>query len=359
MSEKKLLDSFNSYILCSDCFQDHGLSLQAKKIGIIEDCPCPNCKSNTGSQLSGELIQTLAFSFFVQGTILRGKFGAFPVIQFNYTNSGDNFETLPSSLKKDMKLIESSIGLKFFYYRPRLWMIGENEPLKALQKKNDRKIIIDKILETFPIEILDKNRIFYRLRKNPINKTLHSEYDSPPPETIKNGRLESFNLPIMYCSQNIDTCIHECRATAEDDLYLASLNPTKMLRVLDLTKIIQEEDADEFESIDIAVHMLFMAAKHSYKISREIANEAYSKGLDGIIYPSYFSSLQTGVPVLETILGMSIRRFPQAVNYIQSQTQPNIALFGRPIEDKKIAVKCINRIVLKKVIYDFDFGPVQ
>lgn len=185
MSEEKLLDSFNSYVLCSDCFQDQGLSLQSKKIGIIENSPCPNCQSNTGSKLSGELIQKLSISFFVQGTILRVKFGASPLIQCNYSNAGDNFETLPSSLKNDMKLIESLIGLKFFYYGPRLWMIGENEPLKALQKKNDRKIIINKILELFPIEILHTNKIIYRLRKNPINKTLHSEYDSPPPEAIK------------------------------------------------------------------------------------------------------------------------------------------------------------------------------
>lgn len=359
MSEKELLDSFNSYILCSDCFQDHGLSLQAKKIGIIQSSLCSNCKSSTGSKLSGELIQNLSYSFFVQGSISKGKYGAYPIIQFNYSNSGDNFETLPSSLKKDMELIESSIGLKFFYYGPRLWMIGENEPLKKLQNRNKQKTIIDQIIKLYPIEVLDTNRVFYRLRKNPLNKKLYSEYDSPPPQAIKKGRLESSDLPILYCSQNIDTCIHECRATAEDDLYLASLNPTKNLRVLNLTKIIQEEDTDEFESLDIAVHMLFMAAKHSYKISREIAVAAHNKGLDGIIYPSYFSSLQTGEPVLETILGISIRRFQQASAYIESQIKPNIALFGRPIQDKKVTVSGINRIVLKKVIYDFDFGPVQ
>ena len=44
-----------------------------------------------------------------------------------------------NSLKKDMKMIESAIGLRFFYYGPRLWMIGENEPLKALQKKRPEK----------------------------------------------------------------------------------------------------------------------------------------------------------------------------------------------------------------------------
>ena len=97
----------------------------------------------------------------------------------------------------------------------------------------------------------------------------------------------------MYCSQEeIETCIHECRTTVADDLYLAILNPTKDLHVLNLAKIIQD-DSTEFESLDIGVHMLFMAAEHSYELSREIAVGVKNVGLDGLIYPSYFSSLQT------------------------------------------------------------------
>lgn len=357
-NEKKFSEVYTKDILCSDCFQDYGLKLQAKKIGIINNECCTNCRSLLGSKLSGKLLQELAYSFFVQGTILKPKFGAYPRIQFNCSNSGDNFEDFSEQLRKDLRLIESAIGIKFFYYGPRYWMIGENEPLKSLQKKKERKAIIDRIIKEYPIDVLDKNRTLYRLRKNPLNKTLHSEYDSPPEISLKKGRLESSKLPIMYCSQEIETCLHECRTTVEDDLYLASLYPTRDLRVLNISKIIQD-DTNEFESLDIGIHMLFMAAKHSYIISREIAAEIKNTGLDGLIYPSYFSSLQTGAQPLETILGMSTRRFPQLIDALETQIKPNIALFGRPIQDGKVKIICINRIVLKKVIYDFDFGPVE
>lgn len=44
--------------------------------------------------------------------------------------------------------------------------------------------------------------------------------------------------------------------------------------------------------------------------------------------------------------------------YAKSQIIQNIALFGRSIEEKIIAVKCINRLVLNKIKYDVLFGPV-
>ncbi|MFM9184025.1 RES family NAD+ phosphorylase [Legionella pneumophila] len=288
----------------------------------------------------------------------KQKFGAAPKIQFNYSNPGDDFSSFSEPLKKDMKMIESAIGLRFFYYGPRLWMIGENEPLKALQRKKTRKKIIERIIKEYPVETLDINRALYRLRKNPSNEKLPSEYDSPPESVLQNGRLESVTLPIMYCSQEIETCIHECRSTVADDLYLAILNPTKDLHVLNLAKIIQD-DSTEFESLDIGVHMLFMAAEHSYELSREIAVGIKNAGFDGLIYPSYFSSLQTGAQPLETVIGLSIRRFSRLKESLEAEIKPNIALFGRPLEEGKVKINCISKVVLKKVTYDFDLGPVE
>jgi hypothetical protein len=40
------------------------------------------------------------------------------------------------------------------------------------------------------------------------------------------------------------------------------------------------------------------------------------------------------------------------------QTIPNIALLGRPIEDGMVRLNCINRLVIIKVDYDMQFGPV-
>src|SRR5690606_24730649 len=138
----------------------------------------------------------------------------------------------------------------------------------------------------------------------------------------------------------------ECRATAIDHLFVGTLIPKSNLELLNLT-VILEEDCTEFESLDISVQLLFYAESHSYEISREIATEARKFGFDGIIYPSYFSSLRTGSYPTETIYGMSIRRFPQYKNIIENRIIPNVALFGRPIKEKKISVECINKVILE------------
>ncbi|WP_116819351.1 RES family NAD+ phosphorylase [Pseudomonas savastanoi] len=158
------------------------------------------------------------------------------------------------------------------------------------------------------------------------------EYDSPPIALAGKGRLDSPGLPIMYGSQDIDICIHECRATTDDDIYVATLEPQRDLRLLDLTHVL-EEDVSEFESLDLAIHMLFLARSHSYGISREIALEAKNKGFDGIIYPSFFSLIRTGGHPFETAYGLSLRRFhPEKEKYAEAYTIPNFALFGRPLD---------------------------
>jgi hypothetical protein len=162
----------------------------------------------------------------------------------------------------------------------------------------------------------------------------------------------------MYGSQDLQVCVHECRVTAEDDLYVASLAARRNLKLLDLSTLLREEGITEFESLDMAVHMLFLAGQHSYDITREIAHAAHSREYDGIVYPSYFSLLRTGHMPFETIYGLSSRLFPQLHDYEKSKTIPNLALFGRPIAEHNVQVRCINRLILSSVDYGFHFGPV-
>ncbi|WP_205684926.1 RES family NAD+ phosphorylase [Poseidonibacter lekithochrous] len=261
-------------------------------------------------------------------------------------------------LEKDIKLIENIIKIGFFYYGPRLWMVGEIEPLKELINKKTRNNIIQRIIEEYPTKLLSKNDKFYRLRINPSDESKHNEYDSPPKEFLKNGRFDSKKLPILYASQDVEVCIHECRVTVEDNLYLATLIPSNTIKLLDLTEIIEDNET-EFESLDLAIHMLFYAGKHSYKISRAIARELEKQNFDGIIYPSYFSVMRTGAMPFETVYGMSIRKIETLKNHAKSQVIPNIALFGRPIKEKKVIVSNINKLILNKINYDFGFGPIE
>lgn len=300
----------------------------------------------------------MAWRFFVSGTTIRAEYGGAPIIQFNEQHYGESDISPSPWLINDKKLIEEAAKIGFFLYGPRLWMVGEIEPLKALQDPEQRSQIIDRVLQEYPERMLTVDSHFYRMRLCPEVPHEPGEYDSPPIHLAGKGRLDAKNFPIMYGSQDLDVCIHECRATIDDDIFFAKLRPLRNLRLLDLTHVLQE-DITEFESLDLAIHMLFLARSHSYEISRAIAMAAKDAGFDGIIYPSYFSLVRTGGHPFETVLGMSVRRFhPQAQQYAQAYTIENFALFGRPLDEALVAVECINRLVLTQIGYQGHFGPV-
>jgi RES domain-containing protein len=218
--------------------------------------------------------------------------------------------------------------------------------------------MVQRVISAYPTVLLTKKHVFYRIRKEPAKPTDPVEYDSPPSSQAGNGRLDSPSFPVMYGSQDLQVCIYECRVTAEDDLFVATLEPTRNLKLLDLTELLHEEGVSEFDSLDLAIHMLFLAGKHSYKVARDIATAAHAAGYDGLVFPSYFSLLRTGAMPFETTYGISHRRIKQLAAHEKSKTIANIALFGRPIEQDMVAVRCINRIVLSRVEYDLHFGPV-
>lgn len=342
-------------LLCSNCFTDQGLRLDSFKIGVESDSICPNCRTKDGRKLDERLINILSHRFFVRGTLHRTDYGGAPIVQFNNQQT-THIDSSPW-FEPDMRLIEAAIGVGFFYYGPRSWMIGEVEPLMALERPSDRSLVIERMLSEYPVNTLSESELFYRLRKEPQNPSEASEYDSPPRDICGNGRLDTKNHPVMYGSQDLEVCIHECRATVDDELFVATLAPKHDLKLLDLTELLQEDTTD-FESLDIAVHMLFLADVHSYEISREIARSAHRAGFDGIIYPSYFSLVRTGAMPFDTAYGISIRKMPSLADHARAQTIRNLALFGRPIEEGKVTVRCINRVILNRVAYDIQFGPV-
>jgi hypothetical protein len=352
----KLGETKDEYILCSQCFQNQGLRLDAEKIGMDDSAPCKNCGSRVGRKLNSPSIAALAHRFFVRGTFHVCDYGAAPIVQFNEHRATDI--NMSPWFEADLHLIEKAIRVGFFYYGPRLWMVGEVEPLKALENPETRKEVLDRIMKMYPETALKAQNVFYRLRIAPATPEDPAEYDSAPSALGGTGRLDSAALPIMYASQDLQVCIHECRVAAEDELFIATLAPARSLRLLDLSELLTEENATEFESVDMAVHMLFLAGKHSYDIAREIAVSAHAAGFDGLIYPSYFSMLRTGGMPFETVTGISHRRIPTLADYERSKIVPNLAIFGRPIRDGIVEVKCINKLVLTRVEYDFHFGPV-
>ena len=342
--------------LCSDCFFDEGLRLDAGRIGRESNTVCPQCGSISGRKLDARTLNVLAHRFFVTGSLFRTEYGGAPVIQFNDKRISDINEDRSHS--RDAKLIASATGIGFFYYGPRLWMLGHIEPLEALQIEESRSQVVDRILNEYPRVSWGTDRKIYRLRKDVECPTEPSQFDSPPDAFCGGGRLDSSTGPVLYGSPDLEVCVHECRATADDDLHFATLIPTAPLELLDLTSVIKE-DVSEFESLDLAVHLLFQARAHSYPITRDLAYRARVAGLAGIVFPSYFSLLRTGAPFLETVIGMSTRKFAGREAYEQAKMVPNVALFGRPIAEGLVEVRGINRLYIRQAVYDLGFGPVK
>ena len=351
------MSSVSNVIVCSECFADQGLKLDAEQIGIEEIGVCPNCSNAKGRKLSISELFELAHRFFVWGSILRCKYGAVPLIQFNeHQKTSIDFSPW---LKPDVEIFERLLGIGFFDYGPRLWMIGEVEPLKALQATKKRLSIVERIISEYPKRVIEPHEAFYRIRKNPKKPSNPLEYDSPPSDHSCKGRLETKTNPVLYASQDLQVCVHECRVTAEDELYVATLKPKRSLKFLDLSILLEEENVTEFESLDMTVHMLFFATKHSYKITRNIAIMAQDAGFDGIVFPSYFSLLRIGVMPFQTVYGISHRRIPELQESESNKAIPNLAIFGRPIERGDITIECINKLILNRVSYDIHFGPIR
>lgn len=346
-------------LLCSGCFTDHGLKLDADRIGILHALPCLNCGARGTKKLTRYLITVLASQFFVRGSVHRYPYGSAPIVVFNEAQFRKGSYQGPEWLRDDVALLSEKGRIGFFHYGPRLWMLGRVSPLKALQNPLKRESTINRIIREYPERTLPKGEVVYRLRANPENPSEHGEYDSQPEKFLGSGRLDSREQPVLYCSQDIEGCVHECRVTVEDELYLAVLKPTRDLRLLDLTALLREENVTEFDSLDMAVHMLFFAADHSYEITRAIAVASRKASFDGLLYPSYFSQVRSGAMRFETAYGISVRRFPNAAKYATSGIFANIALFGRPVKDGVVEVTGINRLIIHRAHYDFRFGPAR
>lgn len=347
----------NYVTACPSCFHDQGLKLLAARVSIEMSGICPNCKLRGGRKMRLSELQYIEHTFFSWGTIQRPDYGGYPAVVSNeHQKTSVKFSDW---LEPDVRLFEKWFGRGFFLYGPRYWMFGCVTPLEDLQNAAKRSEVIGRILKEYPAATLEPGSLIYRVRRQPNLPDNPEEYDSPPGELGGKGRLDSPELPILYASADLPVCIHECRTTAEDDIYVATLSPTRTLRLLDLTDVLIEDGVTEFESLDLAVHMLFLAGECSYEISRDIAKRAQAAGFDGLIFPSYFSLLRTGAMPFLTSFGISHRRIPNQRDVERAKIVPNLALFGRPIQEGVLAVRSLNRLMINAVEYHVHFGPVS
>lgn len=158
--------------------------------------------------------------------------------------------------------------------------------------------------------------------------------------------------PILYAAGDIKTCLFECRASPEHDLFVAALKPATELKLFNLTG-----PANAQLSEDETLPPLTLSRRESSAQSRLIAAEAYRRGFDGVAYPSYFSRWQFGNPAFGTMLEDGGTYHLQFTPTKDEPLAMNYAIFGRPVLEERLRVVGINRLLLTKVSYDFQAGP--
>lgn len=321
-------------ILCSDCFKDYGLKKMAERIGSRGNVFCPNCGSKTGATLNEDNLDELCSSYFVNGSYNSVGFGGSPVLMMMDGDNSSDY-TVHKSLEHDIRLILKKKDMTPTAYGPAMWRVGITEWMERLTSKNWKKRdkAVEELIARCNVKEIDTASQFYRIRTNLEDAVDNRNFDAPNSQKYKGGRFNVKDGVVFYASFDVETCIHECRVSMEDVLYVATLEPCRTLRLLDLSDVTESEtEYTPFEDLPLAVKQIFGAGEYSYGITRTISKYAKMQGFDGIIYPSYFNS-------------------------VRNEPFVNIVLYGQVIKNNIVRVKSIDRIRLNQVEYKFDYGP--
>jgi len=338
-------------LLCSECFSNAGLRIEAAQIGDRNDEPCQNCSSRNGGGLKQEALEQLMTRFFVDGSRSPYLPGVYRIDHSQVGQQHTYSVSFDQTLQRDYELIARR-WKALIYNAPSLRMMGYGDPwlefsdaLKALDEKGDRTAVAKAaadILSRCAEARLELGQRVYRIRTNPerIENPLH--IDTPPSQVDasrqRSGRFESTDLPVLYTSSDVETALHESRVRLGDEIVLGTLQVSKEQKLVDLDVVKERVEGGLNLNAD---HHYFLRARLGsqepidYRICQMLAVEAKLAGFDGFKFGSFYS-----------ILGEN------------HETSVNYALFGFPIKEGRMSLISWNSIRLLKASYDFQFGPL-
>jgi hypothetical protein len=328
-------------VLCSKCFKNEGLRAEARQVNCASSLAtaCPNCGQQGGVPLDETDARNLALHFFVHGSIPPEAGGPAPVYQFNNARPAGEVE-FGTELDEDLSLLERHGSGHLFHYGPPIWRLGYTEHYQRLRfdaatlRVEERKEIWAAIMARCSVRTLEETALIYRMRAGgQMPEAIAASFDTAPPGVRKPGRYDTDDLPILYAAEDVETCLHECRVTLADWICVATFAPARPLRVLDLSRDIDDRDArTEFDRVDLLLRRMAYAGKADYDLCKELAAEIHARGFDGFFFESYFAQ-------------------------VHSKELRNLGLFGYPVRDGKLSLKSVNRVCLSSVAYDYSFGP--
>lgn len=215
------------FVLCSDCFLNNGLRLEASKIGVRTSSKCAACGSTQGHKLGRNALEKLTTRFFVNATTPHGVGGYASILQYNPEFDGDDVQ-FDEKTAHDWYLIKAHIGGRLFFYGPPLWRIGITEHYEEANVVSNATIA--EIVSKLSIRALPRGTRTFRIRKNiePSNVLKETEYDVPPPNIKRTyGRFDDGGLEILYTSPSLPVCLHEGRVLITDDIFAATFEAAR------------------------------------------------------------------------------------------------------------------------------------
>ena len=323
-------------MLCTRCFKNEGLLIEAGRLSFGSPVDCTVCGSSDGHLISVEDADKLLSKFFGHGSESLVVAGHVPV----YKLTGDpNFMSgkFEPPLENDYQLLIQHYGVGVFHNAPAEWRMGMTDHYHELTGSYSEALkTLDDIIGVATRRVLPIETKFYRVRTN-VDAGVEdpSSYDAPPIGIKRTpGRYDDNDLPIFYAAFDIETCIHECRCTVIDEIVLATLRSKQEMTVIDLQEIHEPAPFTPFQCVGHFLYGLSVATSEEYPKSRMLARRMLELGVDGFTYRSFFSSVKT-------------------------RTLTNIALFGYPIHDSKLTMVSLNRIKIDRIDYEFSLGPVM
>lgn len=324
-----------NFIACQACFRNFGFRKTLEEFGRTSDEPCPRCASTGTSKVDDDGLKEAMHKFFVSGSDITGTFTSRYAL--NKWNSSPS--VFDATLAADAELACGLTGLVIFDYGPATWRVGQgclSEEFDAggeLQHWAAR----DLVKGGEPI-VIHADTPFFRVRVNPkldASISTPAAFD-PPPLAIPRepGRLDAPDHPVLYVSDNIELCLHECRVTISDEIVVATLWPLRELHILDLCAPIKPRSHSPWDDPNIFLAYIFRNRGASLEHCRAISRAARDLGYDGIRYTSYYAQAKHNIEAL------------------------NLAIFGHPIADGLLHLASVNRVRISNANYAFRFGPV-
>ncbi len=330
--------------LCSECFKNEGLRVEAYKLGILSDESCTNCGASSGRKLDRDGVHKLFDEFYVYGS----RPAVYLPRVFTWgKNEGDDIQ-FEATAEEDRQTFRSILGLEVSRHAPRLFEMGYTEirsdieevvrtspqeaPESAVAKLRSA---LERLIAAGAGTHIETDQKLFRARISPSRPLDPAEYDSPPLDLSRAGRFACPDSQNLSAAFDIETCLIEIKPSIADIIHnrvcVATLVPVRRIRVLDLTQLDVRHDRSAFATM----HGLFEPNDYSYQLTQLLAAKARAQGYEGVVYPS----------AMECASGHHGR-------------WKNAVLFGAPVSGQTLKVGSINRVCIQRVNYEFSLGPL-